>query len=89
MVIISSELVQVEVVQVWDNEVQVRKKDGSMSWRSIHNVAPFDPRLGVERSDNKEAAAGSVELQFPSPPPSKKSRRAVKSRADAKRKKRR
>jgi hypothetical protein len=60
LVIISSELVHVEVVQVWENEVQVRKADGSMSWRSIHNVAPLDPRLSLETSEHDQPHEGDA-----------------------------
>jgi hypothetical protein len=88
LVIISSELVHVEVVQIWENEVQVRKADGSMSWRSIHNVAPLDPRLSLEPSEHEQAHAEVAEA-LPSAPSSasKVTKREAKRRADGKSKK--
>ena len=88
LVIISSELVHVEVVQVWENEVQVRKADGSMSWRSIHNVAPLDPRLSLETSDHEQTPAEAAEAPPSAPSPaSKVSKRVAKPRMSGKSKK--
>lgn len=88
LVIINSELVHVEVVQVWENEVQVRKGDGSMSWRSIHNVAPLDPRLSLEPANLEEAPAEALApAPVPPRPTSKVSKRPSKQRTGTRPKK--